>query len=178
MDLIDRKPFELLPAAPLLGMGWVSALWAAVTGGAKPPAPRPWSASLFQQLTPQGFASICTELFAQPGMRTRVERIDAESTDLWLHPVGAMRPVAMVRCRQWTSHLAGVTELRELQGAMASRDVARGTFVTTAGFTADARRFARAQGLSLVDIRQLLALVAQRPPAQQCDLVAFAWTAR
>jgi hypothetical protein len=140
--------------------------------------PRQWSEALFRQLTPQGFAAICSELFAVPGTRTRVERVDAESADLWLHPAEAMRPMALIQCRQWATRLACVTELRELQGAMASRDVAHGTFVTTAGFTSDARRFARAHGITLVDIRDLLALVERRTPAQQCDLVAFAWSAR
>ncbi|TWO70418.1 restriction endonuclease [Caenimonas sedimenti] len=151
----------------------------AATATSDPQAPAShWSEPLFQQLTPQGFTAICGELFAQPGRRIRVERIDAESADLWLHPADAMRPVELIQCRQWAGHLAGVKELRELQGAMVSRDVARGTFVTTSGFTADARRFARAHGIALVDVHDLLALVERRSPAQQCDLVAFAWTAR
>lgn len=178
MPFLYRKSAELLPDLPLLGSGIIASTLRAMMGAAKRPEQRQWSAPLFQQLTPQGFAAICTELFAQPGVRARVERIDAVSTDLWLHPVGAMRPMALVQCRQWTTHLASVTELRELQGAMASRDVAHGTFVTTTGFTADARRFARAHGISLVDVRELLALVERRSPQQQYDLVAFAWTAR
>lgn len=149
---------------------------ASPTSDAQPLPPR-WSEALFLQLAPQGFAALCTELLAPPEWRVRVERIDGQSTDLWLHAAHAMRPDTLIRCRQW-NRVAGVKDLRELQGAMASRDVARGTFATTGGFTADARRFARAHGLTLVDVRELLAQVERRTPEQQCALVAFAWAAR
>ena len=170
--MVMRPPHAASQAA------WPGAAGRTAWQGGEPRMPLHWNTALFEQLTPQGFAAVCAELFSQPGRRTRVERVDAHSTDLWLHPVEAPHPVALVQCRQWTDRLVGVKELRELQGAMASRDVTRGTFVTTSAFAADAKVFARAHGIAMADVHDLLALVEHRTPAQQRELLAFAWAAR
>ena len=51
----------------------------------------------------------------------------------------------------------GVKEVRELRGVMAQHGIARGQFVTTSDFSADAREFAAGNGIGLHDVDGLLA---------------------
>jgi restriction system protein len=46
----------------------------------------------------------------------------------------------------------GVREVRELRGVMAQHGIARGQFVTTSDFSADARELADASGIGLHDV--------------------------
>ena len=59
--------------------------------------------------------------------------------DIWLHSRdqgGAA--VSLVQCKHWTTWKVGVKPVRELRGVMAAHGIARGQFVTTSGYTADA----------------------------------------
>ena len=69
----------------------------------------------------------------------------------------------------------GVDKVRELRGVMAAHDVRRGQFATTSTFTAEAIAFGRDNGINLLDIQGLLALIAQRTPEQQQALLEVAF---
>ena len=106
-------------------------------------------------------------LFAQAGFETRSLSHGADGgVDIWLYsrnqPDG--KPVSLVQRKHWTSRPVGVDKVRELRGVMAARDVRRGQFATTSTFTADAIAFGRDNGIDLLDVRGLLALIAQRTP--------------
>jgi restriction system protein len=58
---------------------------------------------------------------------------------------------------------------------MASHKLQRGTFATSSTFTADARQFAKDNGISALDGQGLLALISRRTPAQQESLLAIAY---
>lgn len=58
---------------------------------------------------------------------------------------------------------------------MAAHKVARGTYVTSSTFTADALAFAKADGINAQDGAGLLRLIRQRTPEQQAALLAVAF---
>jgi len=58
---------------------------------------------------------------------------------------------------------------------MAQHGIARGQFVTTSDFSADARDFAEGNGIGLHDVDGLLRLIATRHPKQQEALLRVAF---
>jgi restriction system protein len=151
-------------------------------GAAGTPASLPdrWSREVFELIEWRRFEAVVEALFAQAGFETRAQPHGADGgVDIWLHSLNHAdgdAPVSIVQCKQWMRWKVGVKEVRELRGVMAQHGIARGQFVTTSDFTADARDFAAGNGIGLHDIDGLLGLIATRTPEQQRALlqVAFA----
>ncbi len=78
--------------------------------------------------------------------------------DLILHGKGEK---VLVQCKQWRAYRVGVKPVRELHGVLCSKDATsnRGIFVTFGEYTHEARRFAKVNGIELVDRTRLLAMV-------------------
>ena len=139
--------------------------------------PLDWGPEVFAAIEWRRFEALVEALFAQAGFETRSLSHGADGgVDIWLYsrnqPDG--KPVSLVQCKHWTSRPVGVDKVRELRGVMAARDVRRGQFATTSTFTADAIAFGRDNGINLLDVRGLLALIAQRTPDQQQALLDVA----
>lgn len=134
-----------------------------------------WSPAVFAAIEWRRFEAVCEALFAQAGFETRSQSHGADGgVDIWLHSKNATGPVAVVQCKHWQGQPVGVKELREFFGVMASHGLQRGTYATTSTYTADARAFAKANGISALDGAGLLGLIAQRTPEQQQALLAVA----
>ncbi len=134
-----------------------------------------WSPAVFAAIEWRRFEAVCEALFAQAGFETRSQSHGADGgVDIWLHSKNATGPVAVVQCKHWQGKPVGVKELREFFGVMVSHGLQRGTYATTSTYTADARAFAKANGISALDGAGLLGLIAQRTPEQQQALLAVA----
>jgi restriction system protein len=135
-----------------------------------------WSARVFDDIEWRRFEALCESLFAQAGFETRAQSHGADGgVDIWLHSRNAEGPAAVVQCKHWLGKPVGVKEMREFFGVMSSHKLHRGTFATTSTFTADARQFAKSNGISALDRQGLLALISTRTPAQQQSLLAAAY---
>jgi len=149
-------------------------------GDAPAPLPERWSRDVFELIEWRRFEAVVEALFAQAGFSTRSQSHGSDGgVDIWLystHHDDGGAPVSIVQCKQWMRWKVGVSEVRALRGVMAAHGIARGQFVTTSDFTADAREFAGGNGIGLHDVDGLLALIATRTPEQQAALldVAFA----
>lgn len=141
-----------------------------------PARPVTWSADVFSLIEWRRFEAVVEALFAQAGFETRSQPCGADGgVDIWLHSQSqGGAAVSLVQCKQWTSSKVGVKPVRELRGVMAAHGIARGQFVATSGYTADARAFAQENGIMLHDTPSLLALIASRAPAQQQELLEVA----
>ena len=185
----DRERLPRAIAARLARAGCIAELPAsgAATAAANQPqlAPRQapldrWSRDVFELIEWRRFEAVVEALFAQAGFETRSQPHGADGgVDIWLYSVNHAAgdaPVSIVQCKQWMRWKVGVKDVRELRGVMAQHGIARGQFVTTSDFTADARDFAAGNGIGLHDVDGLLRLIATRTPEQQHDLlrVAFA----
>jgi restriction system protein len=185
----DRERLPRAIAARLKSAGCIAELPAstAVTAAANQPhvvarqsPPDCWSREVFELIEWRRFEAVVEALFAQAGFETRSQAHGADGgVDIWLysvHHADGDAPVSVVQCKQWMRHKVGVKEVRELRGVMAQHGIARGQFVTTSDFTADAREFAEGNGIGLHDVDGLLRLIATRDPTQQEELlrVAFA----
>jgi restriction system protein len=152
-----------------------SASQAATHRGQRPPS-NVWSARVFDDIEWRRFEALCASLFGQAGFETRSQSHGADGgVDIWLHSQHADGPAAVVQCKHWLGKPVGVKEVREFYGVMASHKLQRGTFATSSTFTADARQFAKDNGISALDGQGLLALISRRTPAQQESLLAIAY---
>lgn len=138
--------------------------------------PEAWSAAVFEVIEWRRFEAVVEALFSQAGFETRSQSHGADGgVDIWLHSRSVPdRPVSVVQCKHWLGKRVGVDKIRELRGVMAAHGVKRGQFATTSTFTPDAVAFARENGVNLLDVNALLALIAQRTPEQQQALLEVA----
>ena len=143
---------------------------------AGPPRPTTWSTSVFDVIEWRRFEALVEALFQQAGFETKSQSHGAdEGVDLWLYSrnnPGA--PVSIVQCKHWSGKRVGVDKIRELRGVMASKDIKRGQFATTSTFTPEAIAFARDNGINLLDVDGILALISRRTAEQQQALLAVA----
>ncbi|MDO8773149.1 MAG: restriction endonuclease [Burkholderiaceae bacterium] len=140
------------------------------------PSTSAWSPAVFAAIEWRRFEAVCEALFAQAGFETRSQSHGADGgVDIWLHSANAQGPVSIVQCKHWQGKQVGVKELREFYGVMASHRLQRGTYATTASYSADAIKFAQDNGINAMDGAKLLALIASRTPEQQQALMAVAY---
>jgi restriction system protein len=134
-----------------------------------------WSAKVLDDIEWRRFEAVCEALFAQGGFETRSQSHGADGgVDIWLHSKNSTGPAAVVQCKHWTKPV-GVKEVREFFGVMASHRLQRGTYVATSGFTPDAQKFAKENGINAMAGDRLLTLIASRTPEQQRDLLNVAY---
>jgi len=160
----------------------VNSAFAALERAAHAPArtvPDRWSRDVFELIEWRRFEVVVEALFAQAGFETRAQTHGADGgVDIWLyslHHADGDAPVSIVQCKQWMRWKVGVKDVCELRGVMAQHGIARGQFVTTSDFTADAREFAGENGIGLHDVDGLLRLIATRTPGQQEALLQVAF---
>lgn len=141
-----------------------------------PPArPTGWSPQLLEVIEWRRFEALVEAMYRQAGFETSSKPYGADGgvdVELWTPGPGA-RVVGLVQCKHRREPM-GVDTVRALRGVMAERQVARGQFVASGGFTAPAERFARDNGIHLLDGPALLAWIGQRTPQQQRALLDVA----
>lgn len=138
--------------------------------------PQSWGTAVFDAIEWRRFEALVEALFAQAGFETKSQSHGADGgIDIWLysrsHPSG---PVSVVQCKHWQGKRVGVDKVRELRGVMAAKGVSRGQFATTSTFTDDAITFAEENGVNLLDVKALLALISKRTEDQQKALLHVA----
>lgn len=147
------------------------------------PETRKWTVELLERLSPHQFDAVCEALFAQSGLATRAQSHGpAGGVTLWLFSRNAQQdknsPVAVAVCRLWPGQPVAVRQIHPLLAMMAARQLKRATYASTSTFTDNARKFARYNGINVLDSAGLLALIATRTPQQQQALLAAALARR
>jgi restriction system protein len=135
-----------------------------------------WGEAVFAVIEWRRFEAVVETLFAQAGFETKTQSHGAdEGIDIWLYSRSNPGvPVSVVQCKHWQAKRVGVDKVRELRGVMAAKNVSRGQFATTSTFTEDAIAFAKDNGINLLDVQGMLALIATRTEDQQDALLAAA----
>lgn len=105
------------------------------------------------------FEGLVSEAFRRKGFMVLDNIADGPdgAVDIWLRKDGE---VSFVQCKHWKTLNVGVSAVRELYGVMAAESVRHGVIVTYGGFTPEAREFAGANSIELLDGPQLTELIA------------------
>jgi HJR/Mrr/RecB family endonuclease len=81
----------------------------------------------------------------------------------------------LVQCKRVSlEHRVPVERVRELHEAMCAQGITRGMYVVSCGFTWDARNFAKANGITLINARTLDALITTTRDKSEGDLLVVA----
>ena len=132
-----------------------------------------WTSNL-RLLTAEEFEWLVGEVFNREGWRVEEtghqDRPDG-NVDLAITKDGRRR---IVQCKRWISYLVGVDEIRAFAGTLLREGLAGtdGVFVTLSDFTAAARDEAKTTGISLIDHRDLHAMIERvrcAVPCPQCQ---------
>lgn len=133
-----------------------------------------WNAAVLSKLDQQGFTAVVRTMFAQAGFTSEILPGNAAAgTDLRLQSRNS--PTARItRCQHMSNKPVGETALRTFFETTSAQQTGNGTFATNSLFTAEAVRFARANGIALLDGGALLRQIAKRTPEQQTALLSLA----
>jgi restriction system protein len=128
-------------------------------------------ANLFQSVTKQSgksalngiswreFEMLVGEWFRRQGYTvTETGGVADGGVDLILTKAG---DTYLVQCKHWKAYKVGVNVVRELLGVMVTRGAAGGYLVTSGVFTDEARRFAEASNIALIDGEKLTDLLSE-----------------
>ena len=135
-----------------------------------------WSAQLLSALEWKRFEQVCAGLFERLGFDTRTTTKGADGgVDIHLFRRPGEQAVAIVQCKAWTgSSKVGVRYIRELHGVMASKRINDGIFATTTIFSDDAKEYAKANHIDLMDRDTILKSISTLTTEQQASLLQFA----
>jgi restriction system protein len=128
------------------------------------------------ELSWRQFESLVSEAFRRSGFLV-LDNIDDGpdgGVDIRLRKNGQL---VFVQCKHWKARSVGVKVVRELYGVMAAESVKHGIVVTHGDFTSEAKEFAKANSISLIDgpkLRQMIAAVQQSGNMQAEQEVAGA----
>ena len=142
--------------APALLLLWLASLWTRARRARR--LRRQKSLATVRALDWREFEKLCAEVFRREGHAVTLTAEGADGgVDLVLRRRGRVR---LVQCKQWRSERVGVSPVRELWGVVAAERAAGGVFVTSGGYTEEARRFAAPlKELRLVDGPGLVKLI-------------------
>lgn len=152
----DPKPAAPVPAAP----------WKLDTGA--------WNAELLKHLEWRRLEELAVAYFDALGLTVRVTP-GLEGADIGLHADGSkQQPATLARCKAWNAYGVGIKPVAALRAKMAAEGIARGMMLSAGRFTQEARTFAAAQDIELIDGAAFLARIAALPPQTSLALLRFA----
>ncbi len=180
---IARTPLaQGIPASPRGVAIDASAPRSVTTNPPAPQAPDTWTLDLIDRVEWKRFEDLCCEFYREMNIRAETTRLGADGgidIRLFQNEAAPAQVTAIVQCKA-LSKPVGVTTVRELRGVMAHEQVEKAFFMAPRGFTEDARVFARANGIILLDGKLFLAMLQRLPEASAKRLLDFAtagdWT--
>lgn len=137
--------------------------------------PLAWSLELLRDIEWKRFEDLSAEYYREKGVRCETTSLGADGgIDLKLFQDDSGKPTTIVQCKAWGTQLVGVKPVRELRGVMASEAIDKGFFMTSGGFTKDAKEFAKTNRITLIDATLFLMMIKRLPQESQDRLLDFA----
>lgn len=144
--------------------------------------PTEWSLGVIDRMEWKRFEDLCCAFYIEKGIKAATTRLGADGgVDIRLYqdPDDSDRCTAIVQCKAWGQPV-GVKTVRELRGVMAHENIERAFFMAPNGFTDNAKEFAAANRITLLDGRLILAMLQRLPATSRWRLLTQAtegdWT--
>jgi len=133
-----------------------------------------WSIELLHELEWKRFEELATAFYNEKGIKAEATSLGADGgIDIKLYQDDSDKATAIVQCKAW-NNLVGVKQIREFLGVMVHEKIAKGFYMTSNGFTEEAKAFAKANQITLVSGEMLLMMILRLPETQQKSLLAVA----
>ena len=144
--------------------------------------PESWSLDVIDRIEWKRFEDLCCEFYREKGIRAETTPLGADGgvdIRLFQDETDPTRATVVVQCKALSKQV-GVATVRELRGVMAHEKVEKAFFMAPNGFTDDARAFATANRITLLDGKLFLAMLQRLPEESSKRLLSFAtegdWT--
>jgi restriction system protein len=148
----------------------------------QPACPSGGSLEVLERVEWKRFEDLCCAFYREKGIRAETTRLGPDGgidIHLFQDEAEPTRATSIVQCMAWTQQV-GVKPMRELRGVMAHEKVDRAFFMAPNGYTDDARAFATANRITLLDGKLFLAMLQRLPEDASKRLLDFAtagdWT--
>lgn len=139
-------------------------------------SPGRWSLDLIRDLEWKRFEDVCQRYYTLKGIRSDTTPLGPDGgIDIRLYQDGNSPVVTtVVQCKAWGDRAVGVKPVRELLGVQVHEKVEKAFFMTSGGYTDEARIFARSNRITLIDGEMLIMMFCRLPDDVSQSLLAFA----
>jgi restriction system protein len=127
-----------------------------------------WSAELLKRLEWRRLEELAVAYFEALGLTVRITP-GLEGADIGLDAGGTL-----ARCKAWSAYGVGLKPVAALRAKMTAEGIARGMMLSAGRFTQEARTYAAAQHIELLDGAAFLAKLAALAPETSLALLRFA----
>jgi len=128
-----------------------------------------WTENLLKSIEWKLFEDLCMEFLRIKNCDAKVTSTGADGgIDIKITDRNGI-VFAIAQCKAWSKPV-GVKPIRELYGIMAGERIKLGLFLTTSGFSEDARNFADGKSLILIDSREMVEAINQLAPNGRAKL--------
>ncbi|HSR01882.1 MAG TPA: restriction endonuclease [Methylophilaceae bacterium] len=139
--------------------------------------PTNWSLKVIQDIEWKRFEDLSIGYYLEKGILAKATSLGADGgVDIKLYQNGQDDATSLVQCKSWNSKLVGVKEIREFLGVLTHEEVAKGFFMTSGDFTAEAKKTAKANKINLINGEMFLTMILRLPELSQQKLLALAVT--
>lgn len=141
--------------------------------------PTAWSIELIRDLEWKRFEDVCQHFYASKGIKSATTPLGPDGgIDIRLFQSATETDkgpcTAIVQCKAWGERLVGVKPVRELLGVMTHEKIPKAFFMTSGGFTPDAKEVAKANHITLIDGEMFLMMLLRLPEDVRQELLNFA----
>lgn len=144
--------------------------------------PTAWSLDVINRIEWKRFEDVCCAFYREKGIRAETTALGPDGgvdIRLFQDEADPARVTAVVQCKAW-NQAVGVKLVRELRGVMAHEKTEKAFFMAPNGYTEDARAFAQANRITLLDGKLILAMFERLPEVSRQRLLELAtegdWT--
>ena len=144
--------------------------------------PGEWSLDVLHRIEWKRFEDLCCAYYREKGVAAETTALGPDGgVDIHLFQDAAQpsKATALVQCKAHNKPI-GVKPIRELRGVMAHENAEKAFFMAPSGFTDEARAFAAANRITLLDGKLFLAMIGRLPESSRARLLALAtagdWT--
>jgi restriction system protein len=139
------------------------------------PRPTSWSLDLLRSIEWKLFEDVSAAYYKEKGIKAELTKLGADGgIDIKLFQDVSGIPTSIVQCKAWNSKQVGVKQIREFLGVMSHEKIPKGFYMASGVFSADAKEFAKANSITLIDGAMLLSMIQRLPEDSRQRLLALA----
>lgn len=137
--------------------------------------PTEWTVAVLRDIEWKRFEDLCQQVYETKGIKSETTALGPDGgIDIRLYQDDSGRPTSIVQCKAWGERYVGVKPVRELLGVMVHERIGKAFFMTSGYYSDDAKVFAQANRITLIDGDMLLMMIKRMPEADQQRLLEFA----
>ncbi|PKO52226.1 MAG: hypothetical protein CVU27_04410 [Betaproteobacteria bacterium HGW-Betaproteobacteria-20] len=135
--------------------------------------PITWTLKLIQDLEWKRFEELSVAYYLEKGIRAETTALGADGgIDIKLYQDDSGKPTTIIQCKAWGTNV-GVKQIREFLGVMTHEKIVKGFYMTCSEYTNEAKEFARANKITLINGVMLLKMIERLNADSQQRLLAL-----